>query len=1311
MATLLLSAAGAAAGGSVGGSVLGMSAATIGQAAGAVAGSAIDQTILGQGSAAVETGRARNLRIQGSTEGVAIPQVWGRMRQSGQVVWATRYREQVRNTSQGGKATGGQQVREYSYSISCAISLCEGPIDRIGRVWADGQLFDLSTANYRVYLGDETQLPDPKIEAVEGAGTVPAYRGLAYIVFEDLAVGQFGNRIPQFNVEVFRSAGATVAGPEQGAALPDLVRAVCLSPGTGEFSLDPQAARIVYPAGGGTYANINNPSAKPDVVASLDQLEAELPLCNQVLMVVSWFGDDLRCGHCRVEPRTEQAGRTFAPEPWLAAGLNTSTARAVSRTETGRPNFGGTPSDASVIRAIEELNGRGQRVTLYPFLLMDIVAGNGLPDPWGAAEQPVFPWRGRISLDQAPGQPGTADQTMAAATDVAAFFGTASAADFTIVDGTVTYTGPEEWTWRRFVLHMAALGAAAGGIEAICIGTELRSLTQIRSSRTDFPTVQHLIALAAEVRALLPETKITYAADWSEYFGYQPQDGSGDVLFHLDPLWADTNIDMVSIDDYTPLSDWRHSADHADAAAESVYALSYLSGNVEGGEHYDWYYASDADRATQTRTPITDGAYDEPWVYRPKDIRAWWSTPHHNRIGGVREATPTAWVPQSKPVWLTETGCPAVDLGANKPNVFFDGRSSESALPPGSRGARDDEMQRRFLQAKLGYWQDPSNNPVSAVYQGPMIPDDGVFVWTWDARPWPDFPVRESLWADGPSHRLGHWITGRVTAGALSEVVADVLLAAGLSETDFDVSGLFGQVDGYLVDRTASAREVLQPLMQAFGFDAYEADGKLVFTSRGLSATGSTTAGTIDPARLVPGSGPDRAPIERVSAARTEAPDAIRITYLQSENDYQIGAVEARLPGGSLNRVSETSFQLSLPASRAQQIADRFLAEALRAQETAEFSLPPSQLAFVPGDLVQVDDGQGIAQYRLDRLTDIGARAVEAVRVEAGAYTPAAAPDRASEPQLARPPGPLLALVLDLPLADGSGTDHQPRLAVTADPWPGDVAVHRSADGEGYDLATELRKPALIGAAKTALPVGLPDRWHRVDWEVILPSGAVSSASRLAVLNGANRLAVELPDGGWEILQFRGAELVDTDTYRLSHLIRGQRGTEAYLAPIAPGTRIVVLDDALVPLPIVPEELGVERTWKIGPANRDISHESFVTVTVATDGLGLRPFAPAHLRARLAGDTVQLSWIRRTRIGGDGLAQVAVPLGEEAEAYRVSVRQGGALLRQADVTAPTFDYTAAMLASDGASGTLTIGVKQLSAAFGFGPEKRVTIDV
>ena len=1312
MATVLLSTAGSAIGGSVGGSFLGVSAAAIGQAAGAVAGTVIDQSILGGGAAVVETGRAPSLRLQTSTEGAAIPQVFGRMRVGGELIWATRFRENVRTSTQGGKGVGGssqpqQTVREYSYSISFAVALCEGPIDRVGRVWADGKLFNLGKVSHRIYTGTETQMPDAKIQATEGSSRVPAYRGLAYVVIEDMPLERFGNRIPQLNFEVFRSSTGIVEGEEAGTPLPELVRAVSISPGTGEFALDPQPARVQFPAGGGTYINVNNATGQTDWAAAMDQLEADLPECSRASLVVSWFGDDLRAGRCRVEPKIEERGRVSSPDAWSVTGLSTADAPLISRDGDDRPNFGGTPSDASVIRAILDLKARGLKVVLYPFLLMDVPAGNGLADPYGAAEQATFPWRGRITLDNAPGQPGSTDQTSAAVSDVASFFGTAEPSDYSISSAGVSYSGPDEWTWRRFVLHLAALGAAAGGVDAICIGTELRGLTTIRSSKTDFPAVQELIDLAADVRQILPSSLITYAADWSEYFGHQPNDGTGDVLFHLDPLWADSNIDLIGIDDYTPLSDWRHEASHLDAEAKSVYSLPYLASQVEGGEHYDYFYASDADRITQTRTPITDGAHNEPFVFRPKDIRGWWQNQHFNRIDGVRQTIPTAWVPQSKPVWLTETGCPAVDLGANKPNLFFDGKSSESGLPTGSRGARDDEMQRRFIQAKLGYWADPDNNPVSSVYGGPMIPDEGVIVWTWDARPWPDFPVRSSLWSDGPSHRLGHWVTGRVTAGSLAEVVAEICDRSGLAPEDFDVSRVFGSVDGYLIGRTGSAREAIQPLMQTYGFDAFESGGRLVFASR-LTPVGSQ----LDTGAMLPGPGEDRSPVQKESGRQTNLPDSVRLSYVQSENDYRIGAAESRLPGGNLLRISESSFDIVLPGSSAQGVTHRWLAEATRGQSLAGFSLPPSMLAYEPGDVVQIAGAGVTEQYRIDRIADATGREIEAARIEASIHIPTAAPERDLEPETADVPGPIEVLIMDLPIADGLEIDHQPWIAAMAEPWPGTVAIYKSGSGEDFELAATLRQPALIGQSVSVLPHGQPNRWHRVDWVVSLPSDGITSSDRLAVLNGANRLAVELPDGGWELLQFRDAELIGQDEFRLSLLLRGQRGTEAISKhPVPAGSRIVVLDDGVLPLPISGDEIGLERTWRIGPAEDDISEPTFTQLVAVSAGVGLRPFAPVHLSADRDGADWRIAWVRQTRVGGDNLAAVEVPLAEETETYQVTVRSAGALIRETEVDVPEFIYTAAMQSEDAASGLLEIAIAQRSTQVGYGPERVIEIDV
>ncbi|MGE7154587.1 baseplate megatron protein TIM-barrel domain-containing protein [Methylorubrum rhodesianum] len=133
---------------------------------------------------------------------------------------------------------------------------------------------------------------------------------------------------------------------------------------------------------------------------------------------------------------------------------------------------------------------------------------------------------------------------------------------------------------------------------------------------------------------------------------------------------------------------------------------------------------------------MTDGAHGKPWIYRAKDLVAWWSNPHVERQGGV-ETGPTAWVPKGKPIWLTEIGIPAVDRGTNGPNVFPDPKSSENARPPFSRGTRDDLIQARGLDAILSRFDvssndfEPGHNPVSPLYGGRMIPAEHIYVWAW----------------------------------------------------------------------------------------------------------------------------------------------------------------------------------------------------------------------------------------------------------------------------------------------------------------------------------------------------------------------------------------------------------------------------------------------------------------------------------------------------------------------------------------------------------------------------------------------------
>ena len=1316
MATIVLAAVGGAIGANFGGAVLGLSGAVLGRAVGATLGRVIDQRLMGAGSQVVETGRLDRLRLTGATEGAPVARVWGRVRIGGQVIWATRFVETAQSRRVGGKRGG--TIHEYGYSVSLAVALCEGEIVGVGRIWADGVELSRDSVQLRVYAGSEDQMPDPKIAAVEGADAAPAYRGIAYVVFEDLDLATFGNRVPLFTFEVLRSA--------EGAAVPDLmqgVRAVALIPGTGEYALAttqvagtwtdegaslPGLPDALMPALGaalsGTQpANVNTAAGGTDLDVSVAQLTTELPRCGSVLLVVSWFGDDLRCGECTVRPMVEN--QQDAPwRTWRAGGIDRAAAMEVPK-DDGRSIYGGTPSDSSVIEAISALREAGQEVVFYPFVLMSQEAGNGRPDPWtGAPDQPVLPWRGRITASVAPGRPGSPDRSAGVDAEVAAFFGAAQPHHFGLLAGQVHYSGPpQDWGYRRFILHYAWLAKAAGGVSAFCVGSELRGLTQLRGAGDAFPAVAALRQLAADVRAILgPEVKISYAADWSEYFGYQAPEGNR--YFHLDPFWADPNVDFIGIDNYVPLSDWRDGEAHADAGWGAIHDLDYLTGNVAGGEGYDWYYASPEDAAAQLRTPITDAGHGEPWVWRFKDLKGWWEHPHHERIGGVRQVEPTPWVPRSKPFWFTEVGCAAVDRGSNEPNVFLDPKSSESRLPRYSRGFRDDAIQQQYLRATLRHWSDPERNPVSPLYDGPMVDMDRAHVWAWDARPFPAFPALLEVWSDGENWARGHWITGRTAAQPLASVVAEICARAGLE--DVDVSGLHGVVRGLSVASTEPARGVLQTLMLAHGFDAVERDGRLRFRMRS-----ARPAAVLSAAEVVVRRDGD---LQLMRAAEPEVAGRVRLAHVEAEGDFEVRAVEAVVADGPGSAVSQSELPLVLTQAEAQGVAERWLAEARVARDSLRLALPPST-RLGAGDVVAVTAAGGQKLWRIDRVDTSEALEIEAVRVEPGLYLPADQPGQGPRQRPAAVSAPLLPLFLDLPLMSGSEMPHAPHLAVAGGLWSGPAAVFDALAGEDFRLNRVIEGRAAIGFTQTPLGRAAPGRWDRGGpLRVRMLGVALQSASEAAVLGGANLMAIG--DGGpacWELFQFRTAQLVAPATWDLSLRLRGQSGTEADMPPEWPaGSMVVLLGSGVVQPELSPAARGMLRRWRVGAAELPVDDPSYVEFEHAFDGIGLRPLAPAHLTARRQpGGALELRWIRRTRIDGDSWAGLEVPLGEAEERYLIRIIQDGAVRREVESGATVWSYGPDQQAADGVGPPFRIAVAQLSQAFGPGPFTEIDIDV
>ena len=571
---------------------------------------------------------------------------------------------------------------------------------------------------------------------------------------------------------------------------------------------------------------------------------------------------------------------------------------------------------------------------------------------------------------------------------------------------------------------------------------------------------------------------------------------------------------------------------------------------MAGGEAYDWYYASSEARDQQIRSPIIDGAFGEHWIFRAKDLTGWWSAEHFARPNGTRAIAPTAWRAGMKPVRIVEIGFPAVDKGANAPNVFVDPKSSESALPYYSNGVRDDLIQRRALETSVAYWQAQSHI-------------EQVLVWAWDGRPWPDFPAREEVWSDGPNWQYGHWLNGRTSLIELASVVSDLAVRSGAEISAEQINGV---VDGYALESVTSLASALTPLVVAYDFHIRESETGLI-----AADNSSVLAAELDDQRVVERSQTETIPL------LDKRPSGVSLSYISGDFSYQPAIATRRYGGVDQHFLMRTVLPLVLTEGQASNLAEAQY-QALAAVNTAHISYAPGPASGLEiADAIRVD----AQDWRVERIIDEGiVRRVElrALAAQSDISRAIAVPGIGGAGSY--PAIPAFKIIADAAFGAVGATG--PMIAVSADPWAGAVSVSVGATLQTLRQKAVIAEPAGIGEALTGFAAGVPGQWDEAAiLDVRLPGAALSSAEEAAINDGANRLLIEHPEG-WEMLAFRNADLIAADEWRLTGLWRGLNNMPASAGSL--GLTVILADDRLVQVSLDAAQIGAPLWWQVGTA-------------------------------------------------------------------------------------------------------------------------------
>ncbi|HBS36145.1 MAG TPA: hypothetical protein DEA50_13885, partial [Parvularcula sp.] len=534
--------------------------------------------------------------------------------------------------------------------------------------------------------------------------------------------------------------------------------------------------------------------------------------------------------------------------------------------------------------------------------------------------------------------------------------------------------------------------------------------------------------------------------------------------------------------------------------------------------------------------------------------------------------------------------------------------------------------------------------------------------------------------------------------GRLTRAPLDALLTA-LGGAGVEASAVAGALAGYVIDRPLSPRQAIDPIADVFQIDMAEREGGLSFFPRGGAPVAAFTPEDFALADVSGGAGPA---FTLRFAQNSDLPTAVRLSYIDEGGDYRPAVAEARLPYADETREAGFEIAAAMDEAQAGARARSLLADASVMRETLSFALPPSALALEPGDAVRLDLGAGARDYRILSIEDGADRRIEAVRVSPAVYDAPIATGGYRPPVINAAPGQPVFELMNLPMMREGDDPAAPYVAAFADPWPGAVALYRLAGAPV--LAATLPARAVMGRLEAPLPPGSAGRLDRRTMRVRLSFGALASRSLDEVLAGANTLAVETA-AGWEIVQFTDADLGADGVWTLTGLLRGQSGTDA-AAGAAAGARAVLMTPAVEQPAFALDLKGLALDWSAGPADDPVSAPTFRTRTVTATARGLAPLSPAHLRAaKRANGDIAVTWIRRTRIGGDSWTGEDVPLGEAFERYRIEIRRAadGALLRTDETTSPAFTYTAAMQAADLPAGVPALRVRAAQMSDAVGP--------
>lgn len=544
--------------------------------------------------------------------------------------------------------------------------------------------------------------------------------------------------------------------------------------------------------------------------------------------------------------------------------------------------------------------------------------------------------------------------------------------------------------------------------------------------------------------------------------------------------------------------------------------------------------------------------------------------------------------------------------------------------------------------------------------------------------------------------------------GTTLQTICEDIAEAVQADADSDYSAFTQEIKGFSTTQ-GPAKNILEPLITLHDADIRPHN----FGLQGVLRGGSP--GTSLPTRRLVVQGESRYKVDRVS--ETDLPQRVDVTYADTTNDQQPNTATAiRRQADSQRTANVNADNYAEDPDTAIQLVERYIRRRWYEQESYQFSVPRTYIALEPADVitVQLDDLDRVARIETIQVGANGVLTLKATRdapsiALLSGNSGASAEGQTPDTIIVSAPSQLV--LADVPLVQDLDDTTTPFVYFGLGPmgsggWPG-ADVWQSdtpipADfNPGWGAASS-DQAATIGFTQGALGDAVPEVFdYGNSVTVVLWSGSLESVTQQELIDDP---MLNLAIIGTEIVQFRTAALEADGSYTLSGFFRGCRGTEASSTGHLPGDTFMLVDQSMLRRSLGVSEVGDTDYYRGVTSGR--SFDGALTRSLSFTGAANKPYSPAHVD--LVQDPVSedwdISWVRRTRIGGANVNGSDVPLGESSEAYEVDIMNGSAVVRTITSATPSVTYTQAQQVTDfgSAQTSLTVRVYQMSSVVGRG---------